>query len=154
MYRWIHSITKRISFRLVQWKGISIYFLYCLDTLALRFVAGNTITIGDYEKARDTFAWTLAFWTEDMEFYPNVLALWGFYIGTSLESRLLLQLILIVHRWILSTLVTQLCNSCDMSHHHTDSPLKFLFYQHPQLLMASAKIMKDRKLLFRVVPQW
>lgn len=45
------------------------------DTLGLRFVAGNTITIGDYEKARDTFAWALAFWTEDMDFYPNVLAL-------------------------------------------------------------------------------
>jgi hypothetical protein len=38
-------------------------------------VAGNTITIGDYEKARDTVSWALAFWKEEMEFYPNVLAL-------------------------------------------------------------------------------
>ena len=45
------------------------------DILALRFVAGNTITIGDYEKTRDTVAWALAFWKEDMEFYPDVLAL-------------------------------------------------------------------------------
>ena len=49
--------------------------LLCADTLALRFVAGNTISLGDYEKARDTVAWALAFWKEDMEFYPYVLAL-------------------------------------------------------------------------------
>lgn len=45
------------------------------DILALRLVAGYTITIGEYEKGRDTFAWALAFWTEDMEYYPYVLAL-------------------------------------------------------------------------------
>ena len=45
------------------------------DIVAMRFVAGNTITLGDYEKVRDTVAWALAFWNEEMEFYPNVLGL-------------------------------------------------------------------------------
>ena len=48
---------------------------YSLDALAIRFVAGNTITIGEYEKIRDMAAWTLAFWKEDMELYPYILAL-------------------------------------------------------------------------------
>ena len=54
----------------------SFHLSYILsDALALRFVAGNTITVGDYERARDTMAWVLPFWKEDMKFYPNVLAL-------------------------------------------------------------------------------
>ena len=59
---------------------------YLTDILALRFVAGNTITTGEYEKGRDTFAWALAFWTEDMELYPYVLALYVCQICTWLEK--------------------------------------------------------------------
>ena len=55
---------------------ISSWILFHADILALRFVAGNTITSGEYEKGRDTFAWALAFWTEDMKLYPYVLALY------------------------------------------------------------------------------
>lgn len=45
------------------------------DVLALRFVAGNAITIGVYERARDTMASVLPFWEEGMELYPHVLGL-------------------------------------------------------------------------------
>jgi len=45
------------------------------DILALRFIAGNTITVGAYDRIRDIAAWVLPFWEESMEYYPNVLAL-------------------------------------------------------------------------------
>lgn len=75
-------------------------WLSLTDMLALRFVAGTTITTGEYEKARDTFAWALAFWTEDMELYPYVLALYVCQVCTWLENEISVSLLCLTNELV------------------------------------------------------
>ncbi len=41
----------------------------------MRMLHACFLLLGEFERLRDTLAYVLSFWKEDMELYPNVAAL-------------------------------------------------------------------------------
>ena len=52
-----------------------VYTLYSADAVAVHVIVRSFLQLGEFEKLRDLMAWVLSFWTEDMHFYPYLLAL-------------------------------------------------------------------------------
>lgn len=47
------------------------------DALAVSLIVFSCIMVGEFERMRDTIARVLVFWTEHMELYPYILALYA-----------------------------------------------------------------------------
>ena len=59
--------------------GVCLKLTTCLsaDALAVSLIVFSCIMVGEFERMRDTIARVLVFWTEHMELYPYILALYA-----------------------------------------------------------------------------
>ena len=63
--------------QMIQNLNLMLWFIIDFaDAVVVALSAFSCIMVGEFERMRDAIARVLVFWTEDMELYPYILALY------------------------------------------------------------------------------